>query len=208
MPRMGLINRILGKDKEPPSASRPAEADDPTAVDQAPARNVRRRDLVRIALRETMRHHGIPSDWIDCRTLSVLTRQHKSGMHVQFLVRKSDQQLLPFVHAFQEGFWREILRTDPRAKDWLFSVGWEFYGQSVAQGFSPMPAPNSWKDTGASEPAPVDSMLAMDAMDTQPPEEDEDDIASDLEALQSALSAPAELTADLPEAPPRKHRPG
>ena len=193
---MGLMKKIFGGGAREAGPSSQFH-DSQTAVGQTKSRNAPRRDLVRLTLRETMRKHGIPTDWIDCRTLSVLTRQHKSGMHVQFLVRKADQQLLGYVHAFQESFWHDIQRSDPTARDWLFSVGWEFYGKSV-QGFAPMPDPGSWKDTGE-ETRPVE------AGDTQPPEIDPDELQSDLQALQAVMSAPADLS-NLPEAKPRQHR--
>jgi hypothetical protein len=109
------------------------------------------------------------------------------GMHVQLLVRKADQQLLGYVHAFQEALWREILRFDPRARDWLFSIGWEFYGQAAT---ARMPDRTSWQDTGG---------------DTQPPDQSDEELATDLEALQALMSKPAELV-NLPAAEPRAHR--
>jgi hypothetical protein len=104
-------------------------------------------------------------------------------------VRKADQQLLPYVHAFQEGFWESILRTDPQAREWLFSVGWEFYGKAQP-GLNGMPAAQSWGQAG--QPAKGDADEHID-----------DDVASDLETLQSLMSAPADL-ADLPEPPEQK----
>src|SRR5437588_12859089 len=125
---MGLIRKIFGRDEAGSSGSSQfAHSQSQTSLEQTKSRNAPRRDLVKDVLRGTMRRHGVPTDWIDCRSLSVLTRQHKSGMHVQFLVRKSDHHLLPYVHAFQESFWEGILKMDPMARDWLFSVGWEFY---------------------------------------------------------------------------------
>ena len=187
---MGLMKKLFrggSSDSKPigGASTQFAESQIATSLDKTKSRNGPHRDLVKLMLRETMRKHGIPSDWIECRTLSVLTRQHKSGMHVQFLVRKSDQQLLPYVHAFQEDFWERILRTDPQARDWLFSVGWEFYGKAQ-DGFALAPNPATW-DTG------------------DDPERIDDDVASDLETLQALMSAPAELT-NLPDAPLREHK--
>src|SRR3569832_2003690 len=188
---MGLMKKIFGGNAEAKATGSSTQFSESqsaaTSVEKTKSRNAPRRDLVRLVLRETMRRHGIPSDWLDCRSLSVLTHQHKSGMHVQFLVRKADQELLPYIHAFQESFWEQIQRLDPTAKDWLFSVGWEFYGQAE-QGFSPMPDPKSWKarDTQATEP------------DTLPPEETDEDLATDLQALQAVMSQPADLS-NLPE---------
>jgi hypothetical protein len=196
---MGLIKKIFGSGGAPAktgsgASTQFAESQAATSLEKTKSRNAPRRDLVRLVLRETLRKHGIPSDWIDCRVLSVLTRQHKSGMHVQLIVRKADQQLLPYIHAFQESFWEQILRMDPQARDWLFSVGWEFYGQAQ-QGFSGMPDPGSWDTGGDTQSMECDTL--PDAID--------DDVASDLEALQALMSAPAEL-AELPEAKPREHK--
>jgi hypothetical protein len=206
---MGLIKKIFGGESAAPAgdsktgnthgSSQFAESQSATSLDKTKSRNAPRRDLVKVVLRETMRRHGIPSDWIDCRSLSVLTRQHKSGMHVQFLVRKADQQLLPYVHAFQESFWEEITKLDPAARDWLFSVGWEFY-ETAVNNFAGMPV------ASAAAFAADTSPRHEEAGDTLPPEEADDDIATDLQALQALMSVPAEL-ADLPDAAPRKHKP-
>jgi hypothetical protein len=198
---MGLMNKLFGGGRDasaPAPHSRPSQfAQSEVAGDPAKSRNAPRRELIQVVLRDTMRKHGIPSDWVECRNLSVVTRQQKSGMHVQFLVRKADEQLLPYVHAFQESFWEQILRFEPQAKEWLFSVGWEFYGKSK-NGFSPMPDPTSWDDGDTQPP---------EAGDTLPPEMDDPDVlATDLQALQAAMSMPADLT-NLPEAQPRQHRP-
>lgn len=198
---MGLMNKLFrgGDTKAGGSSSQFQDSRAPTALEKTRSSNGPRRELVKVVLRETMRRHGIPSDWVECRALSVLTKHHKSGMHVQFLVLKADHQLLQWVHAFQESFWEQILRTDPTARDWLFSVGWEFYGKSI-QDFSVMPDPQSWRDEGGTG-----------FTDTQPPEpgdqpaREDEELATDLQALQAVMSMPAQL-ANLPDAAPRKHK--
>jgi hypothetical protein len=215
---MDLIKKLLGgknsADTRPNASTQFAQSEselpDKSPEERARSRNANHRDLVRVVLRETMRRHGIPSDWMDCRTLSVMSRDQKpgAGMHVQFLVHKADQQLLPYVHAFQESFWNEILKMDPTARDWLLSVGWEFYGKAV-QGFSPLPDPTAWKDeAGAPAAAPQVEEPDTESMegDTHPPEEDPDDVASDLQALHALMSAPVELGDELPQAKPREHK--
>lgn len=198
---MKFIRKLIGgQGSAPASQFAPSEVA-ATSLDKTRSRNAPRRELVQLMLRETMRRHGIPSDWIDCRTLSVLTKQHKSGMHVQFLVRKCDHQVLPWLHAFQESFWEQLLRTDPQAHDWLFSVGWEFYGKSV-QGFASLPGAGSWKqDAGAQAVGPAE------AGDTLPPDEAGDDevLASDLQKLQALITQPGELTA-IPDTPTARKR--
>jgi len=115
---------------------------------------------------------------------------------VQFLVRKADDQLLEYVHAFQESFREEIDKFDPQAAQWLFSLAWQFYGKAT-RGFSPMPDPSAWAEVGNTRPP--------DAGDTLTPEMEEDDLTSDLQALQAVMSQPAGL-AELPAARPRRHK--
>lgn len=175
---MGLIGKFFGSDSKPSSggSSKFAEGHSQAAVgvhtNTTKSRNGARRDLVKLALRDAMRKHGVPSDWIDCRTLSAVTRQGISGMHVQFLVRKADQEVLNYVHAFQESFWQEIESIDPQAREWLFSVGWEFYGKA-----------EQLTGGGAAQPAQRGHQA----------EDLEDELASDLQTLQALMSAPAEL---------------
>lgn len=206
---MGLMKKIFGSASGATGAANTGAGaatsqfrESEVAGGHGKSRNGPRRELVQVVLRDTMRKHGIPSDWIDCRVLSVMTRQHKSGVHVQFVVRKGDDQLLNYVHAFQESFRQEIDKFDPLADQWLFSVAWQFQGKAT-RGFAPMPDPTAWSDAGDTQP-PGD----VDAQgDTQPPEEDAEALESDLQALYAAMSQAAELV-DLPAAAPRKHKAG
>lgn len=194
---MGLMDRILGgKGKGKPSQFQESRA--PTSLEKTKSSNAPRRELVQLTLRETMRRHGIPGDWIDCRTLSVLTKHHRSGMHVQFLVRKADHQILPWLHAFQESFWEQVLRTDPGARDWLFSVGWEFYGKPE-QGFHRMPGAGAWKQEADTQTLDQEE---EEGGDTLPPEaaDEEDALATDLQRLQAVMTQPGELT-EVPDTP-------
>ena len=189
---MGLIDRIFGngKDREGQgSASTQFHESEPDSDDSQGSRNSTRRELVQVVLRDTMRKHGIPSDWIDCRMLSAQTRQLKAGMHVQFVVRQGDEQLLNHVHVFQDRFWEEILKFEPQAREWLFSVAWQFCG-NVARGFAPAPDPRARTATPVNQES--------EAGDTQPQYEDAEDLESDLKALyairDAAISRPTRGT--------------
>ena len=178
---MGLMKKIFGGEHGASASSKHTGFKDSiSTTEKSTSRNAPRRELVQVVLRDTMRKNGIPSDWIECRILSVISHQHKSGMHVQFLVRKGDEQLLHYVHAFQESFWDEIQMFEPKARDWLFSVGWEFYAPAT-RGFSPPPNTASWaEDTQITE-----------AGDTLIQDDEADSVEADLRALQAAISKPA-----------------
>jgi hypothetical protein len=179
---MGLLNRLFGRGDadadagaaghtQPPSSQ--FHESETTAQHHGP-KNAPRRELVQVVLRDTMRKHGIPSDWIDCRVLSVVTREHQSGMHVQFIVGKGQTRLLNYVHEFQESFWEEIEKFEPHARDWLFSLAWQFDGGG----------------SRASRSMPTFGVDTQAGGDTQPSDLGEEELASDLQALYAAMAQP------------------
>jgi hypothetical protein len=132
---MGLLKRIFGnnetgRDSEPGQESAQFHETGSTSNEAETSRNAPRRELVQVVTRDTMRKHGIPSDWLECRILSTVTRSGRAGLHVSFVVRQAHEQLLGYVFAFQDSFLSELARFEPRARDWLVSVGWEFEGHT------------------------------------------------------------------------------
>jgi hypothetical protein len=179
---MGLIDRIFGnaRQREPGTASTQFHESEPDSDDPQGSRNAPRRELVQVVLRDTMRKHGIPSDWIECRILSASTRSGRTGLHVNFVVRQAHDRLITYVFAFQDSFERELARFEPRAREWLLSLGWEFQGFDPAE----MPDPHAWVQSG---PAPLMAMGGARAGgsredDAEPPKTD-DDVQRDLQAL-------------------------
>jgi hypothetical protein len=204
--RMGLIDRIFkgGKEKggelPPLPGPTPAQAStqfyesEPDSEDSHAPRSAPRRELVQVMLRDTMRKHGIPSDWIECRVLSAVTRTGRRGLHVNFVVLQAHEQLLPYVFAFQDSFERELSRFEPRWRDWLMSLGWEFTGFKHAE----MPDATNWSHgVRMPEPLPGGAMPARAVPEPVEPEPEphesepaeaesarsDDEIQQDLEAL-------------------------
>jgi hypothetical protein len=225
---MGLIDKLFGgaKDKE----GAPAAAPDSTQFHEsestnegAGTRNSPKREVVQVMLRDTMRKHGIPSDWIECRILSTLTKRRNTGLHVQFVVKQGHDRLLGYVFAFQDSFMREVTRFDSHVNDWLLSVSWRFEGHPQA---SAMPDPKVWAAAGAAAgvatgvaaaepvaeeppPPPVEEETLTGFEPTQDPLED-DDIDRDLQALfairDAVLADTRNPAADAPDFEPT--RPG
>lgn len=190
---MGWLRRLFGGNKRErggPLTSQFHESET-TSSEEETSRNAPRRELIQVIMRDTMRKHGIPSDWIECRILSTVSRSGRAGLHVNFVVRQAHDQLLGYVFAFQASFESELARFESRARDWLLGIGWEFEGQKLT---APMPDPNSWKPAalpaqtplarpGAATPL-VDAagLAAAKEMEVELPKSDEG-IQRDLEAL-------------------------
>lgn len=185
---MGLLKRLFGgKDGGRDAAGAPmSQFEDSETTTELSSKNAPRRELVQVVLRDTMRRHGIPSDWIECRILSVMSTRRGPGMHVQLVVRQGDDRLLTYVHAFQESFLREIEKFEPKADEWIFSLSWQFEGKPV-QTHKEMPAPSTW-DKVATRLAPVQAPRVPAApapaapMPAPPPAEDAE-LEQDLKAL-------------------------
>jgi hypothetical protein len=135
-----------------------------------------------------MRKHAIPSDWMECRILPVVTPEGKAGMHVQFVIRQGEDRLLRFVHPFQETFWKLLEKVDTRPREWLFSLAWQFDGDYGANGGIVVPAAGNADEGWSEDTQPPEP-------DTRPPDDSDEQLATDLQALyairDAALSGPA-----------------
>ena len=159
---MQLIKKMFGRTREasPAPGNESAQFQESDHNSESGSRNAPRRELVQVVLRDSMRRHGIPSAWIDCRMLSVVKRNKRTGMHVQFIVRDGVDRLLMYVPAFQTSFLEEIARFDPRVDDWLFSVSWQFlHFDAKVPGM--MPDPAVWAGTTAGAPLQTSAPMAV-----------------------------------------------
>ena len=209
--RMGLIDRIFknsvpaGKEDKKDTKAAPSTQSSTQFYEEDPGdtqsgRNQPRRELVQVILRDTMRKHSIPSDWIECRILSAVTRSGRRGLHVNFVVRQAHDRLLPYVFSFQDSFQRELARFEPRCRDWLLSLGWEFVGVNAG---AMAETRNSTARSGAISPPATEAERA--GGDTEQAQNDED-VEQDLRALFAIRDAamadtgkPAPRRADPPD---------
>jgi hypothetical protein len=196
---MGLLNRIFrsdakGADSVPPLATRFQDADSEAENDQEARLNVRR-ELVQVTLREAMRRHAVPSDWLDLRMLPVVNRKGKHGMHVQLVVKQGQGSLLAYIPSFQSSFMAEIEKFEPRAWDWLLSISWQFTGiSSTSAGEEPR---------AVTAPTPLASAPAQPQPAAAPVD---DEVAQDLKALFAIRDAALQQAQDPPDFEPT--RPG
>jgi hypothetical protein len=178
---MGLLNKIFRPDRSGPdsqslSGTQFTESDDQD--DEAVEREATRRELVQRCLRETMRRHAVPSDWIDCRMLPVVTSKRKTGLHVQLIVKQGQGSLLTYIPSFQSSLMADIEKFDPHAWDWLLSISWQFAG-ITSQSAGALPGGGDWRMGASGSTATAASGAAG-----HPAAADLDDgVAEDLQAL-------------------------
>lgn len=202
--RMGLIDRIFkgGKEKGadgPTHASTQFHESEPDSGGSQQERNAPRRELVQVVLRDTMRKHGIPSDWVECRILSTISRSGRRGLHVNFVVRQAHERLLPYVFPFQDSFEREMLRFEPRCRDWLLSLGWEFPGAKA----QPMPGTGDWLQAGVAAAGEAASRQEAEAKEEA--QRSDDEVQRDLQALFAIRDAALAAASGSPASEPAEN---
>jgi hypothetical protein len=136
---MGILASLFGRRNEPAPVSRP-----PVSVTPSTSRNATRRELVRVALRDTLNRHGIPADWLGVEALSAVTRGREPGLHLRLVVRHWEPQLLACGVALQKGVMQRVLLLDPLAANWMTGISWQF--APVDESNCPdLPPPAHWK---------------------------------------------------------------
>lgn len=182
---MGLLNKIFkgadrsGPESEPATGTRFEESDD--RDEDSVQRESSRRELIKLVLRESMRRHAVPSDWIECRMLPVVNSRRRSGVHVQLVVKHGQARLVNYIPAFQSSLMAEVEKYDPRAWDWLLSISWQFAGITSSTG-GVMPGAADWAARPAG-PATGEAPATAEASRPAAAEEDDPEIAEDLRAL-------------------------
>lgn len=148
-----------------------------------------RKDLLRVALRETLTRNGIPPGWISADMLRTNSPKRELGMHVRFLIRHWDPRVMLHGVALEEDFQQRLLMLDPEANTWLTGFSWQFAleDKTACPG---LPHPGSWMspppaapDTG---PAPVGGHVTRPAGIIEGPKFDPrpiDEVRADLERL-------------------------
>ena len=122
-----------------------------------------RRELLRLVLRDTLNHAGIPTSWIGADLLSATSRGREPGIHVRLLMKHWDPRLMPHGVAFEQSFKKGVLTIDPQADHWLLGISWQF---SLAddRGCPPLPHPGVWTssipDAITHDPAEMDKTAA------------------------------------------------
>lgn len=143
---MGFFDRLLGK-----SASSAASRPGPPSAQPGAGPSTRgssspqsvRKELVRVSVRDTLLHNGIPAAWVRADPLTTSAPGRQAGVHVRLVVQHWDVRLMQCAVALQEHVEKRILSLDPQAENWLMGLSWQFDLEDVTH-CPPLPHPGSW----------------------------------------------------------------
>lgn len=111
-----------------------------------------RRELLRVALRDTLQRHGIPTAWVVAEMLTATSRNRQTGLHWRLSIRHWDPRLLTHTVALQNRLIRRVQAIDPMAESWLMGISWQV-AVADESACPDMPHPGSWTAVPASERA-------------------------------------------------------
>lgn len=150
---MGMFDLLLGRKSAPAAKPRSSNSNSNTgnstqfgASQMAGSAHAMRKDMVRLALRETLTRSGIPSAWISADMLRTSSSQREAGLHVRLQVRHWEPRLMQYGVALEQEFAQRLAMLDPQANTWLSGFSWQF----ALEDTSPcpgLPHPGSWTAT-------------------------------------------------------------
>lgn len=151
---MGMFSKLFRRADSAATKQRTAVAKAPVGrppTSSIPPANLRR-ELLRLALRQSLSRNGIPVHWIGAEAIEL--PGPGNPLHVRLLVQHWDERLPVLFLAFQEDFEQRLLAVEPLAHTWLRGFSWQF--QLVdATSHPSLPDATTWGDWRDSAPAPL-----------------------------------------------------
>lgn len=137
-----------------------APKDDPATI-QDGSENGLRRQLVLLAMRDLLRRHGIPLDWMDCQMMMVSSRTRGSGMYVRIVVQHWDERLMNYANALQKELIADLQQSEPQAAHWLHGVSWQLEVDDSCP-YTTLPARGFWLEPKAeATPTPIAATVGI-----------------------------------------------
>lgn len=180
-----------GSQPSPPATLPPGNGRDYPATIEDGSDNAMRRQLVQVLLRDVLRRHGIPAQWIELQMLVVSSSSRGAGMYVRLVIKQWDARLMNYTQAFQNALFADISRFEPRAFEWLHGISWQLE-MSDSCPYTELPDKAFWAEP-AKTSAPVVALVpaaqavpaawATPAKAAVPSSTPESDARDDLERL-------------------------
>lgn len=119
-----------------------------TARDSVPSQTTQhqtniKRELIRVVLKDTLRLHGIPYEWIACEILIIPRGPGAEELQIQLVMMKWNESLLRYAMALQQQLLSGLDRFDPSVDHSKCVVSWRF-SPECGSPFRAMPEPTFW----------------------------------------------------------------
>lgn len=126
-----------------------------------------RRELIRVVLKDTLRRHGIPLDWLACEVMVTTRSLDREELHIQLILMKWNEQLLHYAAALQQQLLLGLDRFDPGVDHSSYVVSWRFSPHCGGPNLV-LPEPKFWLQAVQPE-VPETPVSVLDRRRTQRP---------------------------------------
>jgi hypothetical protein len=116
------------------------------SMSKKPEHAVSSRELVRVVLRDTLRKHGIPTDWVGCQIASRTQSGQATAHQIQLVILKWHEGLFRFAPLLQQQILQGLQQFDPQSDHSGHGVVWSF-APNCGCPYTTMPAPTYWSAT-------------------------------------------------------------
>jgi hypothetical protein len=107
-----------------------------------------KRELIRVVLKDTLRLHGIPFDWLACEIIIVPHGPDEEDLHIQLVLMKWHETFLRYAPALEQQLLRGLDRFDPLVDHSKYIISWRF-SRDCGCPFAVMPPPLVWSHQDA-----------------------------------------------------------
>lgn len=128
-----------------PPDSRPPFQNSTLSPSSQPPQTAAARELAKVALRETLRAHGIPVDWVGCELIPRSLPGQPPAYQIQLIIRHWHEGLLRYAPLLQDLVLQGLQRFDPVTDHGVHSVVWRF-SASCGYPHSRLPPASFWTE--------------------------------------------------------------
>jgi hypothetical protein len=116
---MGFLTGLLSRSHQA------RHSEPPQTVHDESNRDGTRKELLRMAVQDTLRKHGIPPDWIGLEIAASATTKRERGLHLRLVINHWQPKFLEYTVALQRSIKARLLRLDPLAGAWMTGISWK-----------------------------------------------------------------------------------
>ncbi len=145
------------------------------------------RELIRVVLKDTLRRHGIPFEWLTCEVVTVVHGHGTEAPNIQLMLMQWHELFLRYAPALELQLLRGLDRFEPAVDHSKYIISWRF-SPDCGCPFHVLPPPLVWLHEAPAEPAKEEPGSVLDrrharrpvkvetpATPTHPPGCDDDD---------------------------------
>jgi len=153
---------------KPKKARKPVIAPESVTSTKSGQHSNIQRELIRVVLKDTMRLHGIPLDWLACEPIVVPRSNRADVVNIQLVVMRWSDKLMQFALALEQQLLLGLDRFDPAVDHSGYVVSWRF-SPACGNPVTHMPNPKYWLQNDQ-PPNKVEPISVLDRRQTLRPQ--------------------------------------